>query len=824
MNYWVESLIITILIVGILAWIVYSRNKSRPPNRRFPVFAAALALWSCVGIPLMNLKDVIHLLFLLKVAGILGALLPAAFIFFAVGFEMPADENSEKRIKNLQTTLFFLSVSASLLTLHPSFIKSIIISENIQERLPGPDVVYGWPFVFYSLIIISTMVFGLRYFYRLMKRKTGTQKTEIQYVFLSIITGTIFAVVTTLIAPMLGTTIPCRFGSMSSIIMCSIITYAIARHRILNISVFAEKTFVYGCLVAGLMLVYTFLVWSLSHFVRIFTTEVSLFPAIASSFIIAIAFSPLKEIIQRWARKKIFRQQYDIEQILAQMGLIVGSSLNFEEGIATMMGIINNEIHIKNTPVFIIKPEQSAKKIFMGLKKSSMYRVEFDNSSPILKLLETEPFTHFKDELIRFSGREIIRSVLAQMDFYGAEVIVPMHFHNRIIGTILFDGREDEKSFSDTERRILNALSLYMGIFIETTALATTLRENRSYQQSLLENLPSGVIAVDDEHNVIVFNHEAERITGLKRENVLRRKYDEVVPTDLKKLLNSLLQNKNGIRNMETEFSKNGSLIPLMASGSCFYSSGGSLLGAQLIFSDISQLKILQDQVKRNERLASLGILAAGIAHEIRNPLVALKTFSQLLPEKFSDKEFRENYTRVVIPEIERIDGLVEQLLVFARPRPVKKEKTDLVSIIESTITLIKAQAKFDGISFIQQYEKKEIEIIADSEKLKQALWNILLNSAEAMEENKGTIKVQLLNDNENVVLTIQDNGCGIPEENLNKIFDPLFTTKPNGTGLGLPIVNEIIAQHNGRIFVESKKGIGTKVIIELPLNERIEK
>ncbi|MGC8805084.1 MAG: two-component system sensor histidine kinase NtrB, partial [Candidatus Ratteibacteria bacterium] len=212
------------------------------------------------------------------------------------------------------------------------------------------------------------------------------------------------------------------------------------------------------------------------------------------------------------------------------------------------------------------------------------------------------------------------------------------------------------------------------------------------------------------------------------------------------------------------------------------------------------------------------------IAHEIRNPLVALKTFSQLLPEKFSDKEFRENYTRVVIPEIERIDGLVEQLLVFARPRPVKKEKTDLVSIIESTITLIKAQAKFDGISFIQQYEKKEIEIIADSEKLKQALWNILLNSAEAMEENKGTIKVQLLNDNENVVLTIQDNGCGIPEENLNKIFDPLFTTKPNGTGLGLPIVNEIIAQHNGRIFVESKKGIGTKVIIELPLNERIEK
>ncbi|HOL50469.1 MAG TPA: PAS domain-containing protein, partial [bacterium] len=438
--------------------------------------------------------------------------------------------------------------------------------------------------------------------------------------------------------------------------MCSIISYAIARHRILNISVFAEKTFVYGCLIAGLMLVYTFFVWSLSHFVKIFTTGTSLFPVIASSFIIAIAFSPLKEIIQRWARKKIFRQQYDIEQILAQMRLIVGSSLNFEEGIAAMMGIIDNEIHIKNIPVFIIKHEQSARKIFMELKRNSMYRIEFNDSSSILGLLETEPFTHFKDELIRFSGRETVKSVLTEMDFYGAEVIIPIQFHNRVIGTILFSGREDEKSFSDTERRILNALSLYMGIFIETTALATTLRENRSYQQSLLENLPSGVIAVDDEHNVIVFNYEAERITGLKRENVLRKKYEEVVPADLQKLLTFLLRNKNGIRHMETEFSKNGSPIPLMASGSCFYSSGGSLLGAQLIFSDISQLKILQDQVKRNERLASLGILAAGIAHEIRNPLVALKTFSQLLHEKFLDEEFRVNYTKVVIPEIERID------------------------------------------------------------------------------------------------------------------------------------------------------------------------
>ncbi|HOL36102.1 MAG TPA: histidine kinase N-terminal 7TM domain-containing protein, partial [bacterium] len=222
MNYWVGSLIATILIVGILAWLVYNRNKNRAPNRRFPVFAIGLALWSCVDILLMSLKDVIHLLFLLKIAGILGALLPAAFIFFAVGFEMPVDGERERKLKNFQLLFFVLAVISSLLTLTPSFIKSITISESMQKKLPGPDVIYGPTFLLYSLLIIATMFFGLRYFYNLMKRKTGIQKTEIQYIFLAIITGTIFAIVTTLITPMLKTTIFCRFGSMSSIIMCSI--------------------------------------------------------------------------------------------------------------------------------------------------------------------------------------------------------------------------------------------------------------------------------------------------------------------------------------------------------------------------------------------------------------------------------------------------------------------------------------------------------------------------------------------------------------------------------------------------------------------------
>ncbi|MCM8821954.1 MAG: ATP-binding protein [Candidatus Omnitrophica bacterium] len=819
MNYWVVSIIITMLITAAISWIVYSRNRNRPPNRRFVLFAISLTLWSCVVILLMSLKDIIHLLFLIKFIGIIGAFLPAAFIFFAVGFEMPDSKGETRKIKNLQLQFFVFAVIASLFTLHPSFVKKIIISDNLQDRLPGPDVIYGWPFIFHSLIIILEMFFGLRYLYRLMREKTGVQKTEIQYIFLAIITGTIFAVITTLIAPILGTTVLCRFGPMSSIFMCSIIAYAIARHKILNISIFVEKTFVYACLVIGLMLIYALLVLFLSNLVRAFTPQASLFPVIASSFVIAVVFSPLKEIIQTWAKKKIFKRQYDIEKILFQMRLLMGSSLTLEEGLSAMMEIINNEVNINKMPVFLIKSgEESARRIFTDLKKSSAYKVEFDDNSSILKLLATEPYTHFKDELMRFSNRSSISLVLNELQKYDAGLVIPIVFRNKTIGAVLLGGKEDKTGFYSTERSMLNLLSLYLGAFIETVALATTLRENRIHQQSLIDNLPNGVITVDEDHNVIVFNDEAERITGLRKEGVLRKRFEEVIPGDIQELLKELLIHKTRIRHIETEFHRNGNTVPLIASGACFYSSGGSVLGAQLIFSDISELKSLQSQIERNERLASLGILAGGIAHEIRNPLVALKTFSQLLPEKFHDEEFRSNYMKVVIPEIERINKLIEQLLAFAKPGPPRMEKVNLMSIIQTVTILISAQEKFKNINVIVDADIDAIYIMADSEKIKQALLNILLNSAEALDNRSGEIRISIKKESDRVIVEIQDNGQGIKPEYLDKIFDPLFTTKPDGTGLGLTIVNEIIAQHNGRINVESSFGHWTKVFMELPV------
>jgi len=823
MNYWIGSLIVTVLILATLSWIVYSRNRHRPLNRRFMVFNLALVMWSCTAILLMSLNDIVHLLFLLKLISVIGAFLPAAFMYFVAGFEITPDGKEPESLKRMQVVCFVFAVIASLFVIYPSFIKKIIINAETTNNLPGPEVIYGFPFIPYTSIIILSMVFGFWHLYRIMRKRKGAQKTEIQYIFLATIAGTVFAVLTALVAPLLGTTVPCRFSPLSSIIMASIIAYAIAKHRIMNISVIAEKVFIYACLSVSLIFVYIFSLLFFINLMKLFTQKESSLPVVISAFIIAMIFSPMKEIIGRWAKTRIFRQQYEIDSVLFQMRLITGSALTLEEGIMAMLEILKNEINLTGRSNFMLNlRDESLRKIFSILKTSPISVFELEEDSPLFRMIESRPHVHFRDELFRFSTRTIIGAAIKEMDIYEADVAIPVIIHNRFSGILLLGGKEGQMNFTERDRRILHAFSIYLGVFIESNQLLNTLRENRIYQQSLLENLPEGVIAVDNSGRVIVFNYMAEKVTGLRKIDVIERDYETVLPEPIRQNLSELLKHDTETKNTELELARNGKMIPLRASGSRFFSFDGSLLGAQLIFSDVSHLKSLQRQIERNERLASLGILAGGIAHEIRNPLVALKTFSQLLPERFQDQEFRANYIRVVIPEIERINHLVEQLLAFARPGSPRMEEADLVSIVQSTTMLLSAQEKFKNIRILINSNLAVIRIMVDPEKIKQALLNILLNSAESIENKSGEIQISIRKETDRIVLEIQDNGYGIKPDILGKIFDPLFTTKPHGTGLGLTIVNEIIAQHNGRINIESKYGHGTKVLIELPVRQGV--
>jgi signal transduction histidine kinase len=238
------------------------------------------------------------------------------------------------------------------------------------------------------------------------------------------------------------------------------------------------------------------------------------------------------------------------------------------------------------------------------------------------------------------------------------------------------------------------------------------------------------------------------------------------------------------------------------------------------LYEDLSKTKV---QMQRADRLASLGTLTAGLAHEIRNPLVAIKTFTQLLPDRFDDEEFRSHFLNVTAGEVDRISSLVSELLDFARPSQPKLNKEDLNQVLEKMLLLVDTESHKKNLQITRDFHEFLPPVVLDKEQIKQVFLNILLNAVYATPEN-GTITVGTRhikrNGSQNYVqVIIRDTGKGIPEENLDKIFTPFYTTKHEGSGLGLAISHQIVQEHRGSIEVESEENQGTTFYVNLPIS-----
>ena len=228
--------------------------------------------------------------------------------------------------------------------------------------------------------------------------------------------------------------------------------------------------------------------------------------------------------------------------------------------------------------------------------------------------------------------------------------------------------------------------------------------------------------------------------------------------------------------------------------------------------------QLLRQEVTQSERMKSIAILASGMAHEIKNPLTPIKTFSELLPSKLDDKEFLLKFSKIITKEVTRIDDLVQELLNFAKPSPPELKNVNIHQLITQTIELLNNEIIRHKISLNTSFENQNILIHIDPKQIKQAFLNIFLNAIDAM-PNGGELTVIAGEIKKSFIITISDTGCGIDPKDMPHIYDPFFTKKGHGTGLGLSITHEIIKNHNGSIFAESNLGKGTTFKIELPLS-----
>ena len=241
------------------------------------------------------------------------------------------------------------------------------------------------------------------------------------------------------------------------------------------------------------------------------------------------------------------------------------------------------------------------------------------------------------------------------------------------------------------------------------------------------------------------------------------------------------------------------------------------------------ELKQSQDTLRRADRLSSLGLLTAGLAHEIRNPLVAIRTFTQLLPERYDDAEFREGFQGLALKEVDRICGLINDLLSFARPSKPNVAPENVNDVVDGIARILETQAKEKGVEIVREFGENLAKAWIDREQMKQVFMNLILNAIQSM-TSAGTITIATRSvqrhgaepSGEFVQIEVRDAGVGIPAENVEHIFDPFFTSKDEGSGLGLSVSHQIVQEHGGFVTVESQVDRGTSFFVHVPVGRPI--
>jgi two-component system sensor histidine kinase PilS (NtrC family) len=403
--------------------------------------------------------------------------------------------------------------------------------------------------------------------------------------------------------------------------------------------------------------------------------------------------------------------------------------------------------------------------------------------------------------------------------------------------------------------QIFYSLIIYMATFYIVAFLSSTISEElktkkkeliqkqvdynqlETFNRNIIQSLDSGLLTTDLSGKINFLNRTAEKILDRNETELQDTSIHDLFP----KINGALDRVEKGLSEPASEYQRYETTLPnhdgrkiyLGFSISPLTDPEGSLIGHTLIFQDITKFKEMEEQMKRVDKMAAVGVLAAGMAHEIRNPLASLSGSIQMLRSELTLDDRQQHLMEITLRESERLNALITDFLLFAHPPQSQKILYPIGRVIEETIDLFIHSPSFhNGIRILRPNHSGEIRVLIDPDQIKQVLWNLLINAAQAMSDG-GEIRVQLGRGNvweaASLPLPLQsrakgwtkisiaDTGNGIAPEEKESIFEPFFTTKENGTGLGLSIVHKIIENHNGLIKVESEVGRGSTFTVFLP-------
>ncbi|RJX27997.1 MAG: PAS domain-containing protein [Dethiobacter sp.] len=826
-----SMIIFTIVLLALIAvahvvmgTIIYKKAPRAMLNRLCLGFALNASLWSVSVLFVILQNDYEQALFWIRMSHALAATTPS-FMFalvycFKAGIKYPYRK---------VFWVFLFSLALALLCLTPAVIKDVVLAAE------GKIKIYGPVFPLYTIFFAVVPVLSLYNLFRQLRQSRGLVRFQIRYFFGGILIAFILGSLVNLFLPLMGiTTDNLRsLGPVFTLISVISITYAIAKYRLMDISLALRRIIANSLsimLVAGIYILAIFL--AKKQFMA-YSDYLTLFLII----LLVVSFQTIKNQVQSLIDRYFFRGAYNYFTTLRNVTKAMVSILNREKLLSFLTDKIMETIYIRGAAFFLREQDGSFTAVtkkylapFLPLEKEYS---KLEPENPLILLLEKRGDVLLKTDLRGVEPEEKRELLVGEMKKLHSEVAVPLFIEGKMDGVFFLGYKLSGEPYSKEDVNLLSTLSYQIAVSLKNARLYHEILEIKQYLENVLENMGNGLIAVNAGGRITTFNSTAEKLTGLKAREVLGKKVDKTLDPGLSwQLLQTL---NNGQRRSEVEVE-----VPV-GNLTCFLCCSTALVelndsrerGAIMALSDITRIKELEREKSEVQRLASLGEMAAGMAHEIKNPLVSIKTFAELLPEKYENHEFRYSFSQIVSQEIERINNLVMGLLKISRDQQVYNyDEVNIEVLLDEIFLLVLPQLNAQNIGVYKHYEPDVPVIQADREQLKQALFNICLNGIQAM-PGGGELRVEILpvmvlagetagvlSPGKKVKIVIEDTGIGISSPEKEKIFDPFFTTKADGVGIGLSISHRVITSHGGSIQVRSSKGEGTVFEIYLPAGD----
>jgi two-component system sensor histidine kinase HydH len=421
--------------------------------------------------------------------------------------------------------------------------------------------------------------------------------------------------------------------------------------------------------------------------------------------------------------------------------------------------------------------------------------------------------------------------MLEQHSMMGHKISAHVHPDAVLVLGLKMTAFEEAQSSDIHHALIMSAILLALGtgalffIFVIQNyyLVDRTLKETEDYTAQVVASMANGLLSIDPQGKVVSFNRLALGLLGLKESELRAVNLREVIDFQASGVHETLIKCTPVLDQEINHRSPTGEQVPLAVSATPILGEEGVCRGAVIILRDLREIKRLEEQVRRSEKLAAVGKLAAGVAHEIRNPLSSIRGFAQFLRHALVERPKDQEYAEIMVKEVDRINRVVTDLLTFARPMEAELAPTDLKELIGHTLRLVEADAQRREVVIHENISPTLGNVAVDPNQMTQALLNLMLNGVQAMSVG-GNLEVGAALDDagSRLHIWVEDDGPGVSSKHLAKIFDPFFTTREKGTGLGLAIIHTIVENHRGEVMVESPppgKNRGSRFTLSIPVD-----